>query len=734
MHILNISGLAGAALSSLFLLAALSNDAEAQAAPQQVPAFVATLGIGPDGQPDTLANMIYSAQGTLSSCPNSSEDGPYAVSGSSSDQQVGLLVSQISILLIQQGGNWIPASGTVQPSAFPKGYVGEYMSALSASGTVTSSGNQTFSGINIGGGAGSPSVGPENGSFSEYEVVDLTGGNYATFTSSTVYTLNFTNADGCTGYQTGQAVYTGTAPIVLTPYTPEASITLRDPTNVGGQILPLTSSVDPNSVPDAPGANGIAADGVSAAAIVYNSFSSQPLTLTLTGVGTVTGTVPGGSIGTLTDYVADYLSNPEPGSGTTIQLTDPLDATTCNSDTDQAGTSQCAFLALLWAPAKMPYSTSTPESVSLTITANQTDANGVQGSTSAPAVLEAPPLVLVHGIWDSSSGAWPTFIPSMQQSGYPTSNIVAANYSAFNSLTFENPGTQQILAQSIADALTNAAREGIVARKVDVVSHSMGGLVTLYFVDQFDQGTPPQSVDGLLVTLPENPIHKLVAIAMPHGGSPLATTLWNIRNNAPPFINPLFSTLCTVWGLNPCTPVQLFGKINHPIDTGVESLQRGVSSLSITYPYSAIVGETGGLGATEDILDDLLNFWVPGDTVAGLLGPFNDTIVPAGSQSSNSTDSVTVIGVVHTSLWPNVPWIPEFNSEDFPSETRSSAVFTEALSSLMGNPLSGTVTQSQVVNSTKRLGPTPEVTHSLRSAARPETPLASQQKALRNSQ
>jgi hypothetical protein len=115
----------------------------------------------------------------------------------------------------------------------------------------------------------------------------------------------------------------------------------------------------------------------------------------------------------------------------------------------------------------------------------------------------------------------------------------------------------------------------------------------------------------------------------------------------------------------------------------------------ILYPYSAIVGETGVFGETEDILNEVLDFYVPGDTVSVLLGPVNDTIVPAGSQSSDSHDSVTVTGVVHTSLWPNVTWIPGFSRLDFPGETSSSAVFSQALSSLMGNTLSGTVAQSQ---------------------------------------
>jgi uncharacterized repeat protein (TIGR03803 family) len=694
MRLANLSAFVAVVISPVLLLVAAQVDAPAQTAAQSVPAYIATADV-------TTAHESYSSIGyTLNwgDCGSAgSADGlfPYATSGS--DQYTPQFPGS-GIKLIKQGGKWIPTSAGTAVSPSGGGYGTN--SFLSSSGTIISTSYFFNSAVNA----------------TWVEVAQLGDGKLVTWTSQVEqFNLPLDN-NGCFQETYRTTDNSGSASLILQPYTPQSSLTLVDPTNVGGQILPLQSSVDPNSVPNAPGALGLAADGVSAVPIVYHSLSSQPVTLTLTGAGATTGAVaPSKPIGTLTNYVANYPSNPQPGAQTTIQLNTPLDATTCNSVTDKAGTSNCTFLALLWSPGSMPYSsTTTPERVILTITANQADANGVQGSVSSGAILQPPPVVFVHGVWDSAA-SWGTFEQWMQQSGYPTSGLFPADYQVSNYLTFEDSSTQIILGRTIADALTDAARQGIVARKVDVVAHSMGGLVTLYFEDQ--GGTPPT-----VVTLPANPVHKLVTIGTPYDGSALATELWNIRNYPPAsaVTNPLFGKLCNAWGSNPgsCTPTVLLGATGHKIvsndpkvDSAIQSLMLGIAPIPTSYTHSAIVGETDGIPAraTELFLDAILATYDPGESVSSLLNTPNDAIVGASSQSANSTDSVTVTGVVHTSLLPNASWTqwfpgPAYSLLDYPGEISSSAVFSQVLSSLMGNTLSGTVAQPATLASKSSSG------------------------------
>lgn len=82
------------------------------------------------------------------------------------------------------------------------------------------------------------------------------------------------------------------------------------------------------------------------------------------------------------------------------------------------------------------------------------------------------PIVFVHG-WNSSSSAWNTMIDRFVADGVARNRMVAITYNSNQSNT--------VIAQQVASAVaTLRAQTG--AARVDVVTHSMGGLSSRYYL------------------------------------------------------------------------------------------------------------------------------------------------------------------------------------------------------------------------------------------------------------
>jgi len=282
---------------------------------------------------------------------------------------------------------------------------------------------------------------------------------------------------------------------------------------------------------------------------------------------------------------------------------------------------------------------------------------------------------LVHGIWANASNTWPPFEQWLQANyAYNLANwIWPADYGVYSYLAYSYPKTQAILEFAIADELSSAASQGVIARQVDVVAHSMGGLVTRYFLDN----PPPYS----LSYLPSNPVHKLITIGTPQVGSPLATTLWNNRTTVaiPADISPVVAALCSL--LSSCTLGDLFARLDKPVSTGVQSLIPGNQVMG-SQVYSSILGEAPESSfpplpgsCTELLLDILLAAFLPSQTDYGILGGYpNDTIVQGSSQSAGAGQTSPVSGIVHTSLCGGYDT----------GETGSQVVWSQAAYWLMG--------------------------------------------------
>ena len=129
----------------------------------------------------------------------------------------------------------------------------------------------------------------------------------------------------------------------------------------------------------------------------------------------------------------------------------------------------------------------------------------------SPAIrLKRPPVVLVHGLWGTPDGTWSGFKPIVNgDSGkyfIHRADYSIGDYSNSGSLAQNYP----VIEEAISLALDETNSAGFAVTKVDVVTHSMGGLVTREYCRR-----EPVACAGA--------IRKLITIDTPHLGSELAT-------------------------------------------------------------------------------------------------------------------------------------------------------------------------------------------------------------------
>ncbi len=100
-------------------------------------------------------------------------------------------------------------------------------------------------------------------------------------------------------------------------------------------------------------------------------------------------------------------------------------------------------------------------------------ASGLAGSAApASAQATADPIVFVHG-WNSSASAWNTMIDRFVAAGYPRSRMLA--------ITYNSNQSNATIATQVRDAV-NSLRASTGAARVDIVTHSMGGLSSRYYL------------------------------------------------------------------------------------------------------------------------------------------------------------------------------------------------------------------------------------------------------------
>lgn len=136
-------------------------------------------------------------------------------------------------------------------------------------------------------------------------------------------------------------------------------------------------------------------------------------------------------------------------------------------------------------------------------------ASAIVVGSSQPATTQSQsdPILFVHG-WDSSGSAWNTMIGRFEAAGYPSSSLMVISYNSNQ--------TNVAIAAEVRDA-ADALRSQTGASQIDIVSHSMGGLSSRYYL-KFMGGTPG--------------VDDWVSLGGPNNGTSTAYACW------------LFSTSC----------------------------------------------------------------------------------------------------------------------------------------------------------------------------------------------
>lgn len=191
--------------------------------------------------------------------------------------------------------------------------------------------------------------------------------------------------------------------------------------------------------------------------------------------------------------------------------------------------------------------------------------NGGSSSEIELQVLR-PPVILVHGLWSEPS-SW-----KLPLAGDGRFLVRSADYKSSNAVRFAANG--QVVRREIQDVLHVLRQQEYAATQVDVVGHSMGGLLSRIWTAAGDYRRNENFQQG--------DVHKLVTVDSPHSGSPLADLLANVRDI--PFVGSWVK--------------EQFAEKGMPIDQGaIDDLRKGSPALrsmgASPIPVHAVIGKGG---------------------------------------------------------------------------------------------------------------------------------------------
>ena len=155
-----------------------------------------------------------------------------------------------------------------------------------------------------------------------------------------------------------------------------------------------------------------------------------------------------------------------------------------------------------------------------------TPTTGAGSTVSQSLTLESPPVLLIHGLWSSADDTWNKtggVRDALIAAGYVSGrSLFLVNYSDTNTATLNaNQAVPLLNAGGIRDAHQVYQSNGIAMTRVDMVGHSMGGLVTRKFA--------AWSAYSVRRNFHKGYVRRMITIGTPHLGSPLGTYLYELH-------------------------------------------------------------------------------------------------------------------------------------------------------------------------------------------------------------
>jgi pimeloyl-ACP methyl ester carboxylesterase len=389
-------------------------------------------------------------------------------------------------------------------------------------------------------------------------------------------------------------------------------------------------------------ATGLVADGTSAAIALWATNTAEDVTFT-----TSNGT-------TLLPYVPSFLAAaPTVGSES---LTIPA------ANLITIGSVLYAAALVQAPPPAVTPSFSDP----IIVTAQQgTQTGGVSMS------LVPPPVLLVHGIWGNENSL--SFYKSTLTGEAPWSNDANSIYSMTypGAASFASSGSIGAMKNEAASIIESLQGQGVVGARMDVIAHSMGGLLLRSYSSGSQHG--PCDSDVTMNTAPyrslqdrcQGQFHTIVTLDTPEDGSALATYLLQhesstVSTAAPNYIRLAWILFCGT--SDPTVTVEQCFAYNNMSVTGgaVASLVPNNKTLNAT-PSPNIPDATwraltatdtsGILYTTLTTLIEAINPPGTAPTLSDILRGPNDDIVALASQLTGPPSVfVTLEGLAHTTI------------------------------------------------------------------------------------